>query len=166
MNELIGSTRVAAQGREIRVERHFNAPRARVFEAWTTPEHLKQWWGPRAFPTTYCTVDFRVGGNWHYCMTGPNGEEAWGNATYLEIVVPERIVYSDAFSDAQGGVNPDLPSMTIRIDFIETPAGTTVVSTSQASSAEDVKRLLEMGMAQGIAETWDRLDEFLQKPSA
>lgn len=166
MNEMIGNTHVIAEGTQIHIERRFDAPRALVFAAWTKAEHLMQWWGPREYPTTYCTVDFRVGGKWHYCMTGPAGDQSWGISVYQEIIVPERIVYTDAFSNAEGTTNPDMPAFSIAVDFIEDGTGTRIVSVSHVGSEADVKQLLEMGMAQGVAETWDRLAEMLQRQTA
>lgn len=160
------TTHVQMQGSTIRAERFFNAPRALVFEVWTTAEHLKGWWGTSEYRTTYCTVDFREGGRWHYCMTGPNGEQSWGISTYQTIVAPERIVYTDAFSDAEGSVNPDMPSFTITVEFIEENGGTRVINTSQVGSADDLKMLVEMGMEQGLRETWDMLDEYVRRISA
>lgn len=166
MDKVIGSNHVMVEGSEIVVERTFAGPRELVFSLWTTAEHLKQWWGPRIYPTTYCTVDFRPGGVWHYCMTGPNGDQSWGKSTYQEIVVPERIVYMDAFSDADGNVTADMPQMRIVITFADVDGGTKVTSTAYAGSAEEVQTLLNMGMAEGIAETWDRLEELIAREQA
>jgi uncharacterized protein YndB with AHSA1/START domain len=158
-------TQFQLQGNQIRIERHFNAPRDLVFAVWTTAEHLKAWWGTREYRTTYCTVDFRVGGRWHYCMTGPNGEESWGIATYQEISAPERFVYTDAFSDAEGNLNPGMPSFSIVVEFIEEAGGTRVISTSFIEREEDVKMLVEIGMEQGSRESWDMLGEYLDSLS-
>ncbi len=166
MNEMIGNNHIVAEGTTIVMERTFDAPRERVFAAWKNADAIKKWWGPREYPTTYCTVDFRVGGEWHYCMTGPNGEEAWGKSIYLEIVEPERIVYRDLFSDEQGNEMTDMPSFAITVEFREEQGKTRLVSTSQVGSEADVKQLLEMGMAYGAAETWDKLDEMLQAQTA
>ena len=95
--------------REFVVERVFDAPRELVWQAWTEPEHLAHWWGPQGWTLPVCTVDFRPGGIWHYCMRGPEGEESWGKATYREIVEPERIVYLDAFADEAGNPVEGMP---------------------------------------------------------
>lgn len=167
MNEMIGNTHVIAEATTIVVQRTVSAPRDRVFAAWTDAEALKQWWGPREYPTTYCTVDFRVGGTWHYCMTGPNGEEAWGKSIYTQIEPTTRLAYRDVFSDAEGNENTDLPSFETIIEFISEADGRTrVVSTAQVASEADLKQLIEMGMAQGVAETWDKLEEYLTAQSA
>lgn len=86
--------------------RIFNAPPALVFKAWSEPERLKRWWGPKGFTTPTFNNDFREGGKLHYCMRSPEGMEVWGQGTYQEIVVPERIVYVDTFADPDGNVVP------------------------------------------------------------
>jgi uncharacterized protein YndB with AHSA1/START domain len=147
---------------ELTIERVIHAPRERVFKAWSDSEMLKQWWGPRVFPTTYSDLDFREGGYWHYCMTGPDGTEAWGKMMYDEINEPERIVYTDHFSDKDGGFNDQLPTMQITITLEDLGDGTTrLKSYSKLASVDDLNKLVEMGMREGIIETWDKLDELL-----
>ena len=149
--------------RELLAERVFNAPRELVFKAWSEPEALMQWWGPREWPLTVCNLDFRPGGIWHYCMTGPKGEEAWGRGVFSEIVPPERIVYSDSFSDAEGKVAENMPTMIISVDFISEGAKTRVRSLAQFASAQELQSVLDMGVVEGLTETWDRLEEYLAR---
>jgi uncharacterized protein YndB with AHSA1/START domain len=78
--------------REIVTTRVFDAPRALVFEAWTDPEQLKQWWGPRGFSNTFRVFEMKPGGMWSYTMHGPDGKEFSNESRFVEIVVPERIV--------------------------------------------------------------------------
>ncbi len=79
--------------RGIVITRVFDAPRGRVFNAWTDPEHFERWWGPNGFTTPVCKVDARAGGILHYCMRSPEGRDFWGKGVYREVVEPERIVY-------------------------------------------------------------------------
>ena len=74
--------------------RDFQAPRALVFEAWTDPQHLVQWWGPKDFTLPHYQQDFRVGGSYRLCMRSPEGEDHWVWGVYREIVEPERIVFT------------------------------------------------------------------------
>ena len=91
---------VDTSGNVLTLTRTFDAPRSLVFEAYSTCEHLKNWWGPRSWPMVECSMEFRVGGRWHYCLRGPNaGDASWGMAVYEEIVRPERLVYFDSFAD-------------------------------------------------------------------
>jgi uncharacterized protein YndB with AHSA1/START domain len=81
-------------GREIVTERIFDAPRELVWEAWTNPEHVAQWWGPDGFTTTIKKMDFRVGGVWKHVMHGPDGTGYPNSSVFREIVKPERIVFA------------------------------------------------------------------------
>ena len=86
------------------ISRVFDAPRDRVWAAWTEVERLKQWWGPIGFVVTYCKVDLRPGGITHYCLRAPDGSDMWGRFAYREIVKPERLVWINSFSDKDGGL--------------------------------------------------------------
>ena len=78
--------------REIVTTRVFDAPRELVFDAWTDPEQLKVWWGPRGFTNTFHQFEFKPGGLWKYTMHGPDGRDFANESRFVEIVVPERIV--------------------------------------------------------------------------
>lgn len=160
MNQVNEAT-TGISDRELVMERVFNAPRELVFKAWTEPEHLAHWWGPKGWTLPVCTVDLRPGGEWHYCMRGPEGEESWGKATYREIVPPERLVYVDAFSDAEGNVNTALPQMVIAVEFFEHEGQTKVVSRSLFTTVEERDTVLAMGAVEGMNETLDRLEAYL-----
>ena len=88
--------------RELVVTRVFDAPRALVFRAWSSPEHLTRWWGPHGFTVHVCEVDFRVGCGWHIRMKSPQGVEDRQRGVFREIVAPERIVFTYAFEDEKG----------------------------------------------------------------
>lgn len=156
-------------GKELLLERTFRAPPALVFAAFTQAEHLRQWWGPRGWEVTHCTVDLRPGGKWHYCMKCVDrgqgdfyGVESWGLGLYDEIEAPERLVYTDYFSDADGEINSEMPSSQTILSFEDVAGGTRVVSRSVYATEDALKTVMEMGMLQGITETWDRLAEHLQ----
>jgi uncharacterized protein YndB with AHSA1/START domain len=90
------------------VTRVFDAPRALVWEAWTNPKYVMQWWGPKGFTSPSCKMDFRVGGKFLCCMRTPDGQEFWNSGEYHEIVLHEKIVYSMYFADSQGNkVEPE-----------------------------------------------------------
>jgi uncharacterized protein YndB with AHSA1/START domain len=155
------STFTRVSDRELAMERTFDAPRELVFEAWTDADHLKQWWGPRTYPASYCSVDLRVGGAWHYCLRGPEGQEAWGKAMYVEITPPERLVFDDSFSDRDGNIVPPTTRMTLT--FEDRDGKTLMRGRSLYASPEDLQKVLEMGVEQGMNETLDRLDEHLAR---
>ncbi|MCO5192320.1 MAG: SRPBCC domain-containing protein [Anaerolineae bacterium] len=151
--------------RELVMTRRFAAPRHLVWQAYTDCAHLSQWWGPTGWTVPHCELDLRPGGKWHYCMKGemPDGSvmESWGLAVYREIVPPERLVYVDAFSDSDGTISADLPQMLITVTFEEIDGQTLLTSITEFDSAEALQTVIDMGMEQGITQTWDRLDAHL-----
>ncbi len=84
------------------VTRVFDAPRELVWKAWTDPQYVMQWWGPKGFTSPFCQIDFRVGGKFLYCMRTPDGQEFWNAGEYHEIVLHEKIVSSMYFADSKG----------------------------------------------------------------
>ncbi len=80
--------------KELVIQRVFPAPRRLVWDAWTRPEHLARWWGPKGFNLPTCEMDFRVGGNYHWVMRDSAGNEYPMRGKFLEIVPQERLVFS------------------------------------------------------------------------
>jgi uncharacterized protein YndB with AHSA1/START domain len=160
----------SADGREITIERTFDAPRERVFAAFSDRAALTRWWGPTGWTLSVCEVDFRPGGSWFYCMAGegPDGAaiEACGRADYLEIASPERIVMEDAFANRDGSVNEALPRTHSTFLFLDAGGRTTLHNVSRYDSAEALQEVLAMGMAEGITQTFDRLEELLAEGAA
>ncbi len=94
----------ASADRELVITRVFDAPRDLIWKAWAEAERLMHWWGPKGSTIRVGTFDFRPGGVFHYCMQSPEGFETWGKFVYREIVAPERIVFINSFSDAEGNL--------------------------------------------------------------
>jgi uncharacterized protein YndB with AHSA1/START domain len=91
--------------RELVITRLVDAPRDMVFDAWTDPAQVTQWWGPEGFAVTALEMDVRPGGTWRKCMRAPDGQEFWRKGVYREVVAPERLVFtyvSDDPLDAPG----------------------------------------------------------------
>ncbi len=80
--------------REFANSRVFDAPPERVFKAWTDPNHLGQWWGPKGFTNTFEEFDIRPGGHWRFVMHGPDGTNHKNHSIFVEVVEPERIVFN------------------------------------------------------------------------
>jgi len=153
---------VETTDRELIMTRFFNAPRELVFQAYTSCEHLKNWWGPKEWPMGECTIDFRPGGEWFYCLRGPNEkDESWGKAIYKEIVEPERIVYLDYFSDEEGNINQEMPAPEITMIFESYQGKTKLTGSALYPNADALKTVLDMGMVEGMTSSLDRLEEHL-----
>lgn len=150
------------KGGELTINRIFNAPRPLVFDAYTKPEHLMRWWGPTEFPMASCSVDLRPGGKWHYCMKSrTTDDEAWGLAIYKEVTPPSRLVFTDAFSDADGNINEALPVAEITMVFEDLGRQTRVISTTKYAKEEDLQAVVQMGVVEGTTDAMNQLDALL-----
>lgn len=125
------------------VTHEFAAPRELVWRVWTEPEHLRRWWGPKGFTVTHCAVDCRPGGVFHYCLASGGGQEMWGLFKYLEVIPPERLVYTNSFSDAEGNItrNPMTEGWPLELHntltFTEREGGTTLTLRAVPHNATD-----------------------------
>src|SRR3989442_10937445 len=95
---------VAPPGKPFVITRTFDAPRDKVWKAWTERDRLLQWFGPKGFKMTTAKLDLRPGGNFHYCLQTPDGKAMWGKFVYRVIEAPGRIVLINSFSDDKGGL--------------------------------------------------------------
>ena len=157
---------------EFVISRVFDSPRDLVWKAWTEPDRLLKWWGPRDFDILSTKVDLRVGGIFLYHLKSPEGLEIWGKFVYREISPPEKLVYINSFSDSAGG--------TTRAPFFDGKWPLEILSTVTLAaegkktkvtinwlpySATDIERkTFEEGagsMQQGWTGTLDNLTEYL-----
>lgn len=145
----------------------FNAPRELVFRTLSESDLIKQWWGPEGFPVNNSTMDFRPGGQWLYSMrSDETGEEHWSKASYVEIVAPEKIVWTDAFCDSAGNVIEDLPQGSMSITLTEKDGITTFRNEVALASNEERDQIVAMGMLEGMTMTLNQLEDLLAKLAA
>lgn len=137
---------------QIRITRSFSAPRRLVFEAMTKPEHVRQWYGPRAMRMVVCEIDLRVGGRWRNVLQAPDGTEHGFQGEYREIVEPELIVSTEHY-EAIGPAHAFLA--TVRL--VEASGRTTFTNTIDYRSKADRDGHIGAGMEGGMNETFDRL---------
>jgi uncharacterized protein YndB with AHSA1/START domain len=152
-----GLTVTTPSEREIVMTRMFNAPRDLVFEAHSSCEHMSNWWGPRRYEVAGCEMDFRPGGSWRIVHKTADGSDEQGfHGEFREIVRPERIVWTFEWEGMPGHVSVETLTL-------EEQDGTTTVTTrSIYDTVEDRDGMLQSGMEEGAAETYDRLDEYLE----
>jgi len=144
--------------REIVMTRVFDAPRELVFEAHSKCEHLAKWWGPRKYSLAICELDFRPGGAYRFVHRGPDGMEEHGfRGEFSEIAPPERIVWTFEWEGMPGHVSVD----TLTLEDLG-GGRTKLTAHSLFDSVEDRDGMVQSGMEEGAAETWDRLAEHLQ----
>jgi uncharacterized protein YndB with AHSA1/START domain len=142
---------------EFVMERTFAAPPERVFEAYTDPAQVAQWWGQRTSTTTVEANDVRPGGAWRFVQRDPEGNAYEFYGEYLEVVPNEKIVYTFEFAGFPGHVVTDT------ISFVPEGPGTRLVATSRFGSKEDLDGMLSSGMEGGANESWDRLAELVAR---
>ncbi len=156
------------------ISRMFNAPRETVFDAFTRPEEMKKWWGPKGFTVIASKMDLRVGGTYHYGMRAPNGAAMWGLFVYREIVRPERVVWVNSFSDESGGVarhsmHLDWPLEMLSTITLEDLGGskTRLTITSMPLNSTEAEQATfdanHDSMTQGWTGTLDQLETHLAK---
>ncbi|MGF7118000.1 SRPBCC family protein [Methanobacterium oryzae] len=145
---------------EFFVEREFNAPRELVFKAYTDQELYKQWIGPRGLETTLEKFESKNGGSWRYIQKDEEGNEFAFHGVNHEVKAPERIIDTFEFEGLPESGHVILE--TARFDAL--PGDRTIV-TSQSifQSVEDRDGMLQSGMEEGMNESYDRLDELLEK---
>jgi len=159
--------------KEFHFSRTYDAPRELVFKAWTEPDRLAKWWGPKGLEWVGCTQDLRPGGTFHYHLKAANGFEMWGKFVYREIVPPERLVYVVSFSDKDCGITRHPMSATWPLEvlstmtFTEHDGKTTIDSRGiPINATEEECRTFEEGfdsMKKGFTGTLDQLAEYLAK---
>ena len=153
------------------IARSFVASRELMFQVWTQPEHLQQWFSPKGFSVLAANMDFRANGSYHYGMRLENGTEVWGKWLIREIVVPERLIFINTFSDPAGGLTrhpfaPDWPQqMLSTISFTEENWKTTVTVRWAPYMATEVECKVfdagRAGMTQGWGGTMEQLTNYL-----
>src|SRR5207253_8578552 len=143
---------------EIVMTREFDAARGLVFEAHSECEHLARWWGARRYSLEVCEMDFRHGGKYRFVHSGPDGVEEHGfRGEYREIVPPAKIVWTFEWEGMPGHISVD----TLTLEDLG-GGRTKLIAHSLFDSKEDRDGMLQSGMEEGAAETYDRLGEFLQ----
>jgi uncharacterized protein YndB with AHSA1/START domain len=139
--------------------REFDAPRELVFEAWTDPKHLAQWWGPDGFTTTTSAFDMCPGGVWRFVMHGPDGRNYENQITFDEVVRPERLVYHHGGGDA---VEPVQFRTTVTFEDIGGRTRLTMRGVFP-SAAERDRVIREYGADKGLVQTLARLGDYVAK---
>jgi uncharacterized protein YndB with AHSA1/START domain len=140
--------------REVVLTRVFDAPRHLVFDAFTKPELLTRWFGPRGWSLVVCEVDLKVGGGFRFVLRGPNGKEMGMRGVYREIAPPERSVHMESFDDYPG-------ESQVTAVLVEHAGKTTLTATVLYHSKEVRDAVIKSGMEHGAAESYDKLAELL-----
>jgi uncharacterized protein YndB with AHSA1/START domain len=138
---------------QILITREFDAPKHLVYEAWTTPEHVKRWWNARRGEVTIAEIDLRVGGKWRYAMVTEDGFEVAFHGEFREIVSNERIVSTEVYEGM-----PDAEAVNT-LTLMEVDGRTTMTILVQHTSKEHRDAHIESGMEAGMQDAMDLLEE-------
>lgn len=141
----------------------FDAERDLVWDAYTKPELLDQWWAPKPFRSRTKVMEFREGGRRFYAMVNPAGAERWSVQKYTSISPKTNFKFFNAFADENE--NLELPGSDWDLNFDEHDRTTTVSISIYNESLERLERMIEMGFKEGIAATHEQLKELLTKLS-
>ena len=147
----------APMQREVTVSRLIAAPRELVFKAWTDPAHLARWWGPHGFSNPVCEVDARVGGTLYIIMRGPDGTDYPMRGVFREVVVPQRLVFTNSPVDADD--RPLLDGHTT-VTFADEGGKTRVTVVMRATALAPVAARMLEGMEMGWIQSIDRLEAY------
>lgn len=145
---------------EIRITRVYDAPIETVWDAWTDPAQVAQWWGPRGFTLTTHSKDLRPGGNWDYTMHGPDGVDYPNSTLYHEVEEHKKLVYD------HGGHADRPPLFRVTVLFSESGGKTLMDMTMTLPTAEEAAATRKFVKEVGGNATWDRLAEYLTKESS
>jgi uncharacterized protein YndB with AHSA1/START domain len=150
-------SRTAAE--PVTLTRVFDAPVDTVWRAWTDPGPFSRWWGPKNFTGGSSAMDVRVGGRLHHVMRAPDGKEYWSTGVYREVVPKERLVFTDAFADADGNPVPASyyglkgnwpPELLVTLTFQEEDGKTSMTLTHEGFPEGDEAMMAEVGWSQSL----------------
>ncbi|HTD04208.1 SRPBCC family protein [Undibacterium sp.] len=144
--------------RKIVTTRLIDAPRELVFSMFTDPRHIVHWWGPTGFTNTISEMDVKPGGVWRFIMHGPDGVDYKNKIVYIEVLKPERLVYTHG-PDGEA----DAGEFMVTVSFVEQSGKTRLTMHGLFKTAEECAKAKEFGAVEGGRQTLDRLEEYLAK---
>jgi uncharacterized protein YndB with AHSA1/START domain len=154
---------VNKETKTVSITKEFDATRALIWDAYTKPDLLDQWWAPKPFASRTKVMEFREGGRRFYAMVSPEGQERWAVQKYTSITPKSNFKFFNAFADENE--NLQLPGSDWDLNFSEQD-GTTQVSISiYNESLERLEKMIEMGFKEGMAATYNNLKELLAELS-
>lgn len=152
---------VNKETKTVSITKDFAAGLSLVWDAYTKPELLDQWWAPRPFTSRTKAMDFKVGGRRFYAMVSPEGAERWVVQKYTSITPKSNFKLFNAFSDADE--NLELPGSDWDLNFSEQNGRTTVYTSIYNESLERLERMIEHGFREGTMAQLESLEELLTR---
>jgi uncharacterized protein YndB with AHSA1/START domain len=140
----------------LEIKRFINAPRARVYKAWTDPEQLKQWWGPEGVRTRSFAADARIGGKYRWDLLNQDGEEMTVFGEYRELIAGKKIVFTWKWDDDEAW---ETANSVVTIELSDRDGGTEVKLTHEKLPSEASRDRHNEGWSSVL----DRLEKFFSK---
>lgn len=165
---------VTVGDRSLTLSRWFDAPRDRVWRAWTDPEQLAKWWGPHGYTNPTAIAEARPGGKLRIVMRSPEGIDYPVTGEFVEVDPPSRLVFTDVADEAPAEWRETLDSyrtatpagsplrMVVTVSFEERDGGTELTIATAFASDDDRDAVLRMGTVSGWSESLEKLETFLQ----
>nr|WP_296776026.1 SRPBCC domain-containing protein [Rhodococcus sp. (in: high G+C Gram-positive bacteria)] len=157
---VINTTR-NAEDLEFSIVAEFDAKVERVWQIWEDPRQLERWWGPPTWPATFELLEFVNGGKANYYMTGPDGEKARGWWQFTAVDAPTSLSFDDGFADDNWEPVDSLGVTKCSVTLEDIDGRTRMTTTSRFESADQMQKMIEMGMEEGMGLAMGQIDEIL-----
>jgi uncharacterized protein YndB with AHSA1/START domain len=154
---MTAKTQSNTSDREIVITRILDAPRELVYEAWTNPKHIAQWWGPNGFTNTIHEMNVKIGGVWRFIMHGPDGTDYPNKIVFEEVIKAKRLVYTHGSDD-----DNDPHAFHVTVTFEDEGKKTKLTMHSVFGSAAILEEMKKFGAIEGGNQTLNRLEAHLR----
>ena len=161
-NSLLFDFTVDKATKTVFVDREFAADLSLVWDAFTKPEILDQWWAPKPWASKTKAMNFEVGGRRFYAMVSPEGQEHWSIQDFTSVSPTTNFKFVDAFADKDQVINTEFPSSEWDLNFIEQNNTTTVKIIVKHKTLASLEQILQMGFEGGFTMTLNELEVLLQ----
>lgn len=139
----------------------FSAGVDRVWQIWADPRQLERWWGPPTYPATFEDFEFHPGGSASYFMTGPDGNKARGWWKFTDMSAPHSLELDDGFADDNGDPVTEMGTAHMLVTLEELAGKTRMRISSKFESPEQMEKMIQMGMEEGMKEAMGQIDAIL-----
>lgn len=155
------STKQNAEDLSFTIVAEFDAHVERVWQIWEDPRQLERWWGPPTWPATFELLEFTPGGKANYYMTGPEGEKARGWWVFTSIEAPNTLSFDDGFADENWDPDDSMGVTRATVTLEDGGGRTRMTTTSKFESADQMQKMIEMGMEEGMGLAMGQIDAIL-----
>ena len=160
-NDLLFDFTVDKSTKTVFITREFDAALSLVWDAFTKPEILDQWWAPKPLASKTKVMNFEVGGRRFYAMVWPEGQEYWGVIKYTLINPKTNIKWLSSFTDKDENINAELPTSEWELNFSEQNGITKVSIAIKNKTLADLEMIIQMGFKEGFTMTLNELENLL-----